>query len=679
MENQINTDGQNNQIITENSVSGVSQKLKEPRIIIFVVLLVILSLGGIFAGIYYRQKQILTNQERKTVESQKSDNVLNNTKVSPFLEILDTNNQIPVESKKEPTAIAISGGLGCQPDFFDPQTTKYEYLQQTEETGSYWNKDIYQVRGNDYNYKFSINTISAPPYTITDYEFGCASSFDHVLDIRKDNKRISLYTHVNTFYLNDDKSLLFLDNYLKNQKGAYDHKRRIISIDGTKKTDIPSIDCVSRWANWTSGHRLITYSDQNVDTQGLQGKEYNDYQTKVCIWDNNGNLLYKLRGKLTWYGANSNMLWGLLGLLPKEQNVFFAYDMDTTNSPHQCSIFLQDLNVQKKHKTIALFPEEGFNRDLCPNAPFIELDLLNTTFENPMIRFRVNDGVFGAQDLYANFRNWRIVDKTASSSSINNVTANWRTYSSIDNSLMFKYPVDWEVEKESVFGSRTVTEFKYKNTPLFELTLQGNYNQITGKPHNSLNEFLGPRLIKSKDIFIDGHAAKKIEDQGEPGHVIPYEEAIVFTPDNKAIVSLNYTSSYYDKPTANGILDQILSTFKFSGTNWGDWQTSTMTNNDISNTNTKAIQMLQAISEVQNIERTVSHAGRKLFYTPEGVNGDVVRVSLRESLPDDPHTSRIDTFNINIKTKIITVEDVVTGQDISLEEWKKKVNQSWGF
>jgi len=144
----------------------------------------------------------------------------------------------------------------------------------------------------------------------------------------------------------------------------------------------------------------------------------------------------------------------------------------------------------------------------------------------------------------------------------NDTTVNWSTYHSIDNSLMFKYPRDWQAEKAEIFGSRTVTEFKYNNTVLFELTLHGNYNQVTGKPYNNLNEFLGPRLIKSKDIFIDGHAAKKIEDQGQPGHVIPYEEAIVFTPDNKTIVSLYYKGSYYEKPAANGILDQILSTFK---------------------------------------------------------------------------------------------------------------------
>ena len=552
MENQVNTNGKNNQKITESADRGVLQKLMEPRVFILIVLLMILSLGSIIVGIYYQQKQIITNQER-TVKFQKPDDALSSPKVSPFLEILDTKNQIPVESEKEPTVIVMSGGKGCQPDFFDPQTTKYEYLQQTEKTGGYWAKDIYQVRETDRNYVFSIKTISAPPFTITDYEFGCASSFDHVLDIRKDDKRISLYTHVNTFYLNDDKNLLFLDNYLKNQKGTYDHKRRIISVDGTKKTDIPSLDCVSSGARWTN-NTLITYSAEPDRQKGEK--------TKICVWDQNGSLNNRLQAELTWYGAAHNFLWAEIGVLPSDPNVFYAYDMDTANSPHQCSIFLQDLNVQEKHKTIALFPEEGFSRDLCPNAPFIELDLLNTTFENPEIRFKVNDGAFGSPGLYVNFRNWSSANK-AVSSLFNDTTVNWPTYHSIDNLLMFKYPRDWQAEKAEVFGSITVTEFKYNNTVLFELTLHGNYNQVTGKPYNSLNEFLGPKLIKSKDIFIDGQVAKKIEDQGEPGHVIPYEEAIVFTPDNKTVVSLNYKGSYYDKPTANGVLDQILSTFKF--------------------------------------------------------------------------------------------------------------------
>jgi hypothetical protein len=100
---------------------------------------------------------------------------------------------------------------------------------------------------------------------------------------------------------------------------------------------------------------------------------------------------------------------------------------------------------------------------------------------------------------------------------------------------------------------------------------------------------------------------------------------------------------------------------------------SNTTNPVFSNNTEKAIKLLQNIPEIQIIEKSVVRAGRKPFYTPEGENGDIVTISLRESFPDDPHTSRIDTFNINIKTNFITVEDVVSGQDISFSQWKKEI------
>lgn len=94
-----------------------------------------------------------------------------------------------------------------------------------------------------------------------------------------------------------------------------------------------------------------------------------------------------------------------------------------------------------------------------------------------------------------------------------------------------------------------------------------------------------------------------------------------------------------------------------------------------SNNTEKAIKLLESIPEIQIIKDSVIKAGRKPFFTPEGENGDVVTISLRESFPDDQHTSRIDTFNINILSKIITISDVVTNKDISLDEWKKTVNE----
>jgi hypothetical protein len=161
------------------------------------------------------------------------------------------------------------------------------------------------------------------------------------------------------------------------------------------------------------------------------------------------------------------------------------------------------------------------------------------------------------------FNEW--VNQTITSPTVtkNEITASWKTYYSIDNSIRFKYPADWQAEKEQIFGSRTVTAFKYKNNLVFELTIQENYNQVIGKPYKDPAEFLGQRLSRSRDVFVDGQPAKIIEYQGDPGHVPPYQEVVVFTPENKAIVSLYFKSSYYNKPTADRVFKLIISTFEF--------------------------------------------------------------------------------------------------------------------
>lgn len=97
--------------------------------------------------------------------------------------------------------------------------------------------------------------------------------------------------------------------------------------------------------------------------------------------------------------------------------------------------------------------------------------------------------------------------------------------------------------------------------------------------------------------------------------------------------------------------------------------------NASSNKTQEAISLLESVPEIQTIKKAVLANGRKPFYTPENENGDIVRISLRESFPDDPHTSRIETFNVNIKSKNITVEDIVSGKDISLADWEKTVKE----
>ena len=98
-------------------------------------------------------------------------------------------------------------------------------------------------------------------------------------------------------------------------------------------------------------------------------------------------------------------------------------------------------------------------------------------------------------------------------------------------------------------------------------------------------------------------------------------------------------------------------------------EVSNLTNSNL----TEAIRLLEAIPEIQIIKEAVTKAGRKPFFTLEAENGDVVVISLRESFTEDLHTSRIDTFNVNLKSKEVTVEDVAANKEITLDEWKKTV------
>lgn len=139
--------------------------------------------------------------------------------------------------------------------------------------------------------------------------------------------------------------------------------------------------------------------------------------------------------------------------------------------------------------------------------------------------------------------------------------ADWKTYEG--DFVTFKYPEGWGVGSPQIFGSRSVIDFNYNLTPLFTLSHTGNYNQKTGKPFVDLDEFIGVRIDRAREISVGTHKAKRVTDPGEEGHVIPYEEVLIFTPDNTFIISLYYQESYYDMPGAEQVLDQILSTFKF--------------------------------------------------------------------------------------------------------------------
>lgn len=140
-------------------------------------------------------------------------------------------------------------------------------------------------------------------------------------------------------------------------------------------------------------------------------------------------------------------------------------------------------------------------------------------------------------------------------------SATWKNYK--DETLSFEYPGDWEVTPRQVFGSHSGITFNFQNTTALSLSYIGNYNNGTGKAYSSLSEYLGASALKANNTTAAGYKALRVVDAGEPGHVVPYEQVVLYSPDGKEIISFYYQSVYYPVAAADKVLDKITATLKF--------------------------------------------------------------------------------------------------------------------
>ena len=311
----------------------------------------------------------------------------------------------------------------------------------------------------------------------------------------------------------------------------------------------------------------------------------------------------------------------------------------------------------------------------------------------------------------------------------NNKTLNLKTYKNVQYGLEFDYPQSYTVSinpdcsslissslingQASCLLSLTINPTNNNYTPKAYLWLLKGINsvnipgQVSSIRFNSqkktwvLEQAIPPAEVLSIwDHTKLGQEIIKSSNGGSHGssfyYIIPeYENdevAIFSIPQSYRLRCDNFVNDKSKEADCNNFYKSTIDQYNkgeatvdtwlpenYLSSTYSEAESMIKSYKDIASGATKAISILETIPEIQNIEKSVIKEGRKPFYTPEGIEGDVMTVSLRESFPDDPHTSRIDTFNVNITTRIITVEDVVSGGQISLGEWMKKTNQSWGF
>ena len=258
--------------------------------------------------------EVWSQSERGVSSQSQSQNSANPSISSQSLSTLLTQDIKPIQNltiKNSKSPEISSEGAPCQPDLFDPKTTKYEKID-----GRYTikvpNKDYsfgFQINGWDRENELKINL--TVPFSVDFYTFGCASSFSHVLEIKKSGQRQYLFTHVLDFKFDESGKKLFLVNFVKNGD-KWQKLSRIVNLETEGKFEL-SQNCGNYNVKW-QGSKLLTTSDE---------KEGGKINTSVCLWNDKGELMKNYNVGMFWGTASRSFLNGSIGILAKNPDILY--------------------------------------------------------------------------------------------------------------------------------------------------------------------------------------------------------------------------------------------------------------------------------------------------------------------------------------------------------------------
>lgn len=176
---------------------------------------------------------------------------------------------------------------------------------------------------------------------------------------------------------------------------------------------------------------------------------------------------------------------------------------------------------------------------------------------------------------YFSYKNWAKVQTvvTPTPATTTDPTANWKTYTITTDSALnldnyqVKLPSTWvQIEHSSSFQNTetfqdTATNFIYQ----LIINQDKNLNPQTKKPYSTLKEFVGlPYDVPS--LMVDGQQGAQVQPRA--GAETDYK-VLFISKDNKATFSIELDTPRDGSKTEEGkvLFNQILSTFKFLGTN----------------------------------------------------------------------------------------------------------------
>jgi hypothetical protein len=148
----------------------------------------------------------------------------------------------------------------------------------------------------------------------------------------------------------------------------------------------------------------------------------------------------------------------------------------------------------------------------------------------------------------------------------NTPTPSWQTYN--DSDFSFSYPISWFKNNQTHTGSGYIVEFVSPDST-FNLTFtsRGNYNQLTGQPFATIDDYVNTPY-KLETIIVDGQDGRRTLPRAGSEN---FNSVVFLGKDGKTIYTLELKSGDTPFNTPAQIVDQgqalfnqILSTFKFT-------------------------------------------------------------------------------------------------------------------
>lgn len=372
----------------------LEQKKNNLGMLIAVVLCAILVVGAFFLHSRSEPTKSTTSESRNE-QKQVATKESKSPTLSPTTQVDKTNDQnFPLTVLMEKTSVDSPKFMHtepapCKPEHFDPAVDTY-YLFKQSGTPS----ELYKIKGFQEDIDSGVmmidgwmkegdEKISLPsPYDVTVYNFGCASSFSHVLDLKKNGKRLALYDNVFYFSFSNDKKYLYLIN-TEFEQGKWQEHKRIIDIAANTQKDVQNIACSMSDSGVWSEQKLITYAQSDYDPK---------FNTIACVWNTDAKLQSLLGLNAQWLATSTSYLSEPMGVLVSEPLVFYAV---TSNQTNQCSMYMIDAMYGQKLNSVQLWKNEG--PDGSCGYPVAEFNLRQTKLDGGSLLYRLQKDVIGAQ------------------------------------------------------------------------------------------------------------------------------------------------------------------------------------------------------------------------------------------------------------------------------------------